>query len=64
MERALAICERVLGADHPHTASSLNNLGGLLQEQGEYEAARPLWERALAIREGVLGQTTRTRPPA
>ncbi|MEZ4511602.1 MAG: tetratricopeptide repeat protein [Chloroflexota bacterium] len=39
-------------------------MGSLLYEQGEYEAARPLLERALAIRERVLGQTTRTRPAA
>ncbi|MEZ4511605.1 MAG: tetratricopeptide repeat protein [Chloroflexota bacterium] len=35
MERALAIRERVLGADHPDTATSLVNLGILLYEQGE-----------------------------
>ncbi|MEZ4511598.1 MAG: tetratricopeptide repeat protein [Chloroflexota bacterium] len=31
---------------------------------GRYAEARPYWERALAIRERELGQTTRTRPPA
>jgi Flp pilus assembly protein TadD len=34
---------------------SLNNLAILLQSQGDYAAARPLFERALAIREKVLG---------
>jgi hypothetical protein len=45
----------VLGPDHSDTATSLNNLARLLQEQGELAAARPLLERALAIREKVLG---------
>ena len=53
-ERALAIREKVLGPEHPDTATSLNNLAGLLQAQGEFAAARPLFERALA-REKVLG---------
>ena len=30
VERALAIYEKALGPDHPDTAGSLNNLGGLL----------------------------------
>jgi hypothetical protein len=33
---------------------SLNNLARLLQEQGELGAARPLYERSLAIRERAL----------
>src|SRR5437016_2277783 len=55
-ERALTIRERVLGPDHPHTAASrralergsdrkaatsLNNLGTLLHDQGDLRAARP-----------------------
>ena len=56
-ERALAINEKVLGAEHPDTASSLNNLGFLLQAQGEYAAARPYYERALAIYRRALGDT-------
>ena len=54
-ERALAIRERVLGADHPATAQSLNNLAAVHYATGDYAAARPLYERALAIRERVLG---------
>jgi tetratricopeptide (TPR) repeat protein len=54
-ERALAICENVLGAEHPDTAMSLNNLATLLQAQGDLAAARPLFERALAIHEKVHG---------
>jgi hypothetical protein len=42
-------------SDHPDTATSLNNLAFLLQRQGDLAGARPLFERALAIRERVLG---------
>jgi tetratricopeptide (TPR) repeat protein len=54
-ERALGIRERVLGAAHPDTATSLNNLGMLLQAMGDLAGARPYYERALGIRERVLG---------
>jgi tetratricopeptide (TPR) repeat protein len=54
-ERALAITEKVLGPEHPRTATSLDNLANLLRDQGELDAARALHERALAIREKVLG---------
>src|SRR5208282_3898856 len=39
----------------PHTAVSLNNLAGLLYAGGALAGARPLFERALAIREKALG---------
>ena len=54
----------MLGPDHPDTATSLNNLAGLLKDQGELAAARPLFERALAIYERVLGPTTLGQPPS
>jgi tetratricopeptide (TPR) repeat protein len=54
-ERALAICEKVLGPEHPDTAASLNSLARVLRTQGDLAGARPLAERALAIRENVLG---------
>jgi tetratricopeptide (TPR) repeat protein len=53
--RALAISERVLGAEDPLTASSLNGLATLYQYQGKYEQAEPLFQRALSIRESVMG---------
>jgi tetratricopeptide (TPR) repeat protein len=55
-KRALDIRERVLGATHPDTATSLSNLAGILGAQGAYREARELLERALAIREQVLGR--------
>jgi len=56
-ERVIAVREKVLGRDHPDTASGLNNLAGLLDTLGDYEAAQPLYERALSIREEVLGHS-------
>ena len=54
-QRALAASERVLGAEHPDTLVSVNNLAGLYASQGRYGEAEPLYQRALAARERVLG---------
>src|SRR5262245_23057093 len=62
-ERALAIREKMLGAEHPDTALSLNNLGALLDSMGDLPAARPYYERALqivALRLGADHPTTQT----
>jgi tetratricopeptide (TPR) repeat protein len=55
LKRALQISEQQLGAAHPDTATSLNNLATLHYHQGKYEEAEPLYERALQIREQQLG---------
>jgi hypothetical protein len=44
-----------VGPDHYDTARSLHDLAYLLRDQGDPAAAGPLFERALAIRERVLG---------
>ncbi|HEU5376807.1 MAG TPA: FxSxx-COOH system tetratricopeptide repeat protein [Ktedonobacteraceae bacterium] len=54
-QRALTIREQVLGTDHSDTATSLNNLAHLYQEQGKYPDAELLYQRALATREQILG---------
>jgi tetratricopeptide (TPR) repeat protein len=54
-KRALEIREKVLGPEHPDTATSLNNLAFLLEDQADFAGARPLYESALKIREKVLG---------
>ena len=54
-ERALALREKRLGADHPDTAETLNNFALSLREEGNYGAARALLERALAINEKAFG---------
>ncbi|MFI3220992.1 MAG: tetratricopeptide repeat protein [Methylococcales bacterium] len=55
-EQALAICQTVLGKNHPDTATILNNLAGLSCSQGDDARALPLYEQALAIRQTVLGE--------
>ncbi|MDB9503380.1 CHAT domain-containing protein [Spirulina major CS-329] len=54
-QRALAIREQELGANHPSTALSLNNLAGLYWEMGRYAEAEPLLQRSLSIIEQELG---------
>jgi len=49
-------CREVLGEDHPHTASSYNNVADTLQVQGKYGEAGPLFQKALAINRKVLGE--------
>ncbi len=45
----------MLGPDHPDVGESLNNLAGLYESQGRYEAAEPLYKRALVMLEKALG---------
>ena len=45
----------MLRPDHPGTATILNNLALLYDNQGAYAKAEPLYLRALAINEKVLG---------
>jgi tetratricopeptide (TPR) repeat protein len=54
-QRSLQIREQQLGADHPHVATSLNNLALLYRSQGCYGDAEPLFVRSLAISERRLG---------
>ena len=54
-EEALAISRRVLGAEHPDTLTSINNLANTLFAQGDLAGARKLQEETLTIRRRVLG---------
>jgi hypothetical protein len=45
----------VLGADHPRTLASRNNLAGTFASAGRLEQAIPLYEQTLADCERVLG---------
>ncbi|KOR27928.1 hypothetical protein TI05_17965, partial [Achromatium sp. WMS3] len=54
-QQSLAIREKVLGRKHPETATSLNNLAKIYQQQGQYTKAKPLYKLALAINEKTLG---------
>ena len=65
LTRALTIREKVLGPDHPFTATTLDNLASLYRDLGKHEEAKPLYQRALAIYVKVFGpdhpNTTRVR---
>ena len=54
-QEALQIWQKVLGPEHPDTATSLNNLAELYKRMGEYAKAEPLFQEALRIRRKVLG---------
>jgi tetratricopeptide (TPR) repeat protein len=53
-ELALDIQLKVLGDEHPDTATALNNLGRTYSELGDYAKAKECLERALAIRKKLL----------
>jgi tetratricopeptide (TPR) repeat protein len=54
-ERLLSINKRVLGPEHPDTATSLNNLAGLYDEMGYYAKAESLFQQALHIWKKIGG---------
>lgn len=46
----------LLGDAHPHTLATLNNLAGVLKEQGRLDEAEPMYRRALETLERVNGE--------
>ena len=50
------ISEKTLGKEHPAVAIRYNNLAGLLEDQGKYAEAEPLYRRAIEIGEKTLGK--------
>ena len=52
---ALAMHARLLGDDHPSTASDLHGLGDVLRKRGEFAEAERLYRRGLALREKLYG---------
>jgi tetratricopeptide (TPR) repeat protein len=56
-ESCLNMAERRFGANHPDTATSLNNLAGLYTSMGRYSEAEPLYLQTLAIFLQSLGET-------
>ena len=50
-QKALAISEKVLGTEHPDTATIYNNIGEVYRAQGSYPLALEWYRKALAIRE-------------
>ncbi|UKZ96572.1 uncharacterized protein TrAFT101_011354 [Trichoderma asperellum] len=53
--QALEILPKVLGAEHPHTLTSMNNLAGVLCSQGKYNEAEVIYRQALELQTKVLG---------
>ena len=54
-QKALAVAEQNVGANHPDTATSLEYLALFYRAQAEYAKAEPLYKRALAIKEKAYG---------
>jgi tetratricopeptide (TPR) repeat protein len=55
-DQACQLYEKLLGENHPHVATSLNNLAGLYESQGRYDEALPLYQRTVEIFEKQLGE--------
>ena len=56
LKKALSICEKSLGEDHPHTAKAYNNIGGVMRQKGDYEGALVMFQKSLTITEKSLGK--------
>lgn len=54
--KALSIREKVLGQEHPDTATAYNNIGGVYYAMGDYPQALIYYQQALTICEKVLGK--------
>ncbi len=54
-EQALNLTRHLWGDEHPHVATSLNNLAGIYKAQGRYTEAEHLYEKALNLRQHLLG---------
>jgi tetratricopeptide (TPR) repeat protein len=55
MCRSLDVRNQSLGSEHPKTLSSMNNLGVLLSDKGDYDGAEALYRRVFAGYKKVLG---------
>jgi tetratricopeptide (TPR) repeat protein len=55
LKRRLESREKALGAEHPDTLVSVNIIGNLLRDRGDYDGAEALYRRALEGGEKVLG---------
>ncbi|MER6186449.1 tetratricopeptide repeat protein [Streptomyces sp. NPDC001652] len=55
-EETVEVMRRVLGAEHPHTLSTANNLAVHLRDTGLVEEARVLGEETLERRRRLLGE--------
>lgn len=61
MIEALDLSRELVGEMHELTASSFNNMAGLLRYQGKFSRAEPHQRRAVEISEAITGSSARTR---
>jgi hypothetical protein len=54
-EQVLEQSKRILGADHPDTLTSMNNLASTLGAMGDHASAKKLEEQVLEQRTWILG---------
>jgi tetratricopeptide (TPR) repeat protein len=55
-EKGKKVAEQRFREEHPHVATSLNNLARLYESQGRYEEAEPLCIQALDMHKKLLGE--------
>ena len=55
VQKALKIFEKVLGLEHPNTATSYHNIASVYFRQGDYTKALEWFQKALEIEEKMLG---------
>ena len=48
-EKALEIVEKVLGKEHPYTATTYNNIAGVYEDQGDYGEALEYYLKAFKV---------------
>jgi tetratricopeptide (TPR) repeat protein len=53
-QQLVEVCQILFTSDHPHVASSLNNLASLYDSQGKYSEAEPLYLEALEIKKRLF----------
>ncbi len=54
LEQCVSVVQTRLGEEHPHVATSYNNLANLYSDQGRYMEAEPLYQKALSLRQRLL----------
>jgi tetratricopeptide (TPR) repeat protein len=54
-KKSLDIKEKVLGTEHPDTATAYNNIAGIYKSKGDYDTALDYYKKSLDIKEKVLG---------
>lgn len=55
-QKALNLTEKIFGAGHPNTLTTLTNLAWHLRNKGNHRDAIPLYNRILKIYENLIGQ--------